>query len=101
MMDTLFDYAKARTSDPETSHQAAKSVRRIAETQAKIMSLFEDFGNLTDEEIASQAQFNGWFTSSSGLRTRRSELVEKGLLKDSGERRRLESGRRGICWSRA
>jgi hypothetical protein len=34
--------------------------------------------------------------SSSGIRTRRNELVRKGLLQDTGDRRKLKSGRHAI-----
>jgi hypothetical protein len=36
--------------------------------------------------------------STSGLRTRRAELVKMGLIKDSGKRARLRSGRYSIVW---
>jgi hypothetical protein len=37
--------------------------------------------------------------SPSGVRTRRNELVRRGLVVDTGERRRLASGRSAVIWA--
>jgi hypothetical protein len=39
--------------------------------------------------------------SESGIRSRRAELVDRGLVVDTGRRIRLESGRYAIVWGRA
>ncbi len=36
--------------------------------------------------------------SASGIRTRRNELVELGVIRDSGKREKLRSGRYGVVW---
>lgn len=98
----------ARTSDPETSHQAAGSIRldRLRTSQAAVLRMFTDAGiGLTDVRAAElyDALRRQWpdlypRQSPSGLRTRRDELVTAGLLEDSGERQRLPSGRMAIVW---
>ncbi len=91
----------ARTTDPQTSHDAARSVENITETQSAILTLLTF--PMTDEELTdafyNMQQVAGWKNASpSGIRTRRAELVARGLVKDSGERIKLSSGRSGIAW---
>jgi len=89
----LFE-AKARRTDPGTSHAAAKSVTRIRESQAKVLRVLQEHGPLTDAGIYSHL----CGLSPSGARTRRSELVARGKVVDTGERERLASGRNAILW---
>lgn len=89
----------ARKTDPTTSHQAAGSVQNITATQEHILKalvrpgtdldIVERYSNLKTSPRASE----------SGIRSRRAELVAIGLVKDSGERKRLPSGRNAIVWS--
>ena len=94
--------ARARTTDPATSHQAAASVASLHNTQRAVYQLLALDGPATDEELLYL-----WHDrmaapiSPSGLRTRRSELVDMGYVKDTGCRRRLESGRNAIVWGLA
>lgn len=108
MQHTLFDHLpdsepRARTSDPDTSHEAAASVRRVADTHAALLALFALYPAMTDEQMldhyTSLRTIMGWPRQSpSGLRTRRSELVQAGLIGDSGDRARTTSGRACIIW---
>lgn len=98
--------AHARRDDPETSHEAARSVRNIRESQMAIADLMRHVGRpISDTEIG--AIYGAWRAeggdampaqSPSGLRTRRSELVELGVVEDSGQRERLPSKRWAILW---
>lgn len=94
----------ARMTDPTTSFEAAASVENITETQSAILTLLT--WPKTDDELI-DAYYNmapsaGWKQASpSGIRSRRSELVTKGLIKDSGERRKSWSGRNSIVWVEA
>jgi hypothetical protein len=91
----------ARASDPETSHAAAASVRNKSLVQERIMSELIRRGPMTDEELACVwAGFEDrvLMCSPSGLRTRRSELVTRGEVTDSGARVKMESGRWAIKW---
>lgn len=92
---------RARRTDPATSHAAARSVDRehLTHTQRVITTLLALEGPKTDEELL--LLWNDRIAdriSASGLRTRRAELVDAGIVRDSGERRQLESGRMAICW---
>lgn len=98
--------AFARATDPLTSHQAAESVQNISATQSAILNLLQ-INSMTDEDLvyfykqqiaigADRRDFP--LASESGLRSRRADLVKMGLVKDSGERVRLVSGRNAIVW---
>lgn len=89
------DIARARGSDPITSHAAADSVDKIRESQAHILSIIKGHGPITDNEIFARLEMK---LSPSGARTRRDELVRRGLVADSGSKERLESGRFSILW---
>jgi hypothetical protein len=90
--------AVARATDPPTSRAAAESLtaERIRESQEAVLKVFRACGAMTDVELVER--YFGPKQSTSGLRTRRHELVERGLLRDSGKRRTLESNRQAIVW---
>ena len=92
--------AHARRTDPNTSHQAAASVTRIRESQGFILTLFIELGPMPDDRLIMHANTKalGRRMSVSGIRTRRSELVRMGLVRDTGKRYRLPSGRLSIIW---
>lgn len=89
----------ARRGDPETSHEAAASVTGLRESQAEVLGVIRRRGPMTDEEVLKVLIDRGerpW--TPSGARTRRSELVAAGVVRDSGRRKRLATGRRSILW---
>jgi hypothetical protein len=93
----------ARRTDPETSHAAAASVGDVRLTQAAVLRLFERFGPMTDEELVIVYEMYGDEyglppQSSSGLRTRRKELVDRGLIEYTGMKVELTTGRYGRLW---
>lgn len=96
-------YAHARTSDPDTSLAAALAVE-ASEVQQRVYALHRQHPEgLTDEELlhwyASAHLVPGRsLESKSSPRKRRSDLTNAGLLVDSGARRPLSSGRRGVVW---
>lgn len=94
--------ARARLTDPDTSRAAARSVNQITTKQNAVLVVLAEFGPLTDVDLIHHyAQTTYADTnpqSDSGLRTRRSELVERGLVNDSGHKAVLESGRSAILW---
>jgi len=91
--------AVARRTDPATSWAAARSLSEdtLRDSQREVLRIVRRFGPLTDDGIF------GWFAdgtiSPSGARTRRAELVAKGLVYDTGRRERLPSGRHSIVWA--
>lgn len=93
--------ARARRTDPETSHDAAFafSVSKLRASQYEIFRLLSLFGPAHDEEIERRAKLHGVKQKGSGIRTRRHELVELTLLRDSGARVTLADSRReSIVW---
>ena len=94
------DDAHARISDPETSLEAAESLRRekIRRSQMQVYEALLDCGPMCDTRLQEALAAEGIHMSPSGVRTRRSELVEKNMVEDSGKRTVLFSGRRSIIW---
>jgi hypothetical protein len=88
----------ARTTDPETSHEAAQSVTNITPLKAEILKRL--MTPMTDTELYTQIKFRSTLiVTESGVRSRRAELVQAGLVKDTGERQKLETGRNAIVWA--
>lgn len=93
--------ARARVSDPVTSHEAAESVDRITETQEYVLKALRR-PRVDVELVEAYNRFKrAPRASESGIRSRRAELVDRGLVVDTGRRVRLESGRFAIVWGRA
>jgi hypothetical protein len=92
---------RARTTDPGTSHAAAKSVVLITEKQQAVLRVFDVYGSMTDTELLERYRDQVGLPqqSDSGIRTRRHELTERGHLAAVGETT-LPSGRRAIIWDR-
>lgn len=99
--------ARARTTDPETSHAAAASVADIRLSQyavLKVLGLRPATG-YTDEELVTGYQHLMLkypkaypLQSASGIRTRRSELVSLGLVYWEGDKRVMSTGRLARVW---
>lgn len=96
----------ARTTDPETSHEAAKSVSKLKEMYDTMLIAFESLGPMNDDQLIKLWKVGvkelGWREASeSGIRSRRSELVAQGKIIDSGKRVKMRSGRLSIVWELA
>lgn len=96
--------ARARRTDPDTSKQAAKSLGDLRPSQKAVLTVFEDWRvPMTDEQLvgayrrAAEAE-RVPPQSVSGIRTRRRELTDAGLLVDTEERETTRSGRKAILW---
>jgi hypothetical protein len=91
----------ARTTDPITSHLAADSISNgeVSKTQKLIISLLVN-GPRADFEIVQMFQdLYPAIASDSGIRTRRAELVSKGVVVDTGFKVKMpHSNRLAIVW---
>lgn len=90
--------AKARLTDPSTSHLAAASVQNVTDTQKHILKALKR--GLTDNDllVAYRNLRKAPMASDSGIRSRRAELVALELVEDTGKRVKLPSGRHAIVW---
>jgi hypothetical protein len=83
-----------RRSDPHTSFQAGRTVLpRLRELQREVYNVLAKFPDgLTDLELEEKCGSHG-----STYRTRRAELVELGIVIDTGQTR-LQRGRNRKIW---
>ncbi len=99
---SLEDRAHARRTDPDTSHQAAASISvdDLRESQRRVWRVIHNWGPLTDTDLCRlyRETVPAPKQSDSGLRTRRRELVDAGLVFDSQRQQQLASGRWSIMW---
>lgn len=89
--------AFARKTDPQTSHEAADSVIEVTDTQYKIWSLLRK--PMTDEALISAFRARGWLGSDSGIRSRRKDLVDLGVVVAKSYAM-TRAGRKTIVWGR-
>jgi hypothetical protein len=93
------DRPRARRTDPETSHEAADRVANVKQCRLRIMVILnEEKEGLTHKELIEEFQMRGWNLSHSGVRGRCRELVDSGLVRDSGRCRLSQYNRRMIVW---
>lgn len=89
----------ARTTDPRTSHEAARSVKHLTATKIVILDLLSRA--VCDEELVERYNFRTHHgapkASPSGVRSRRKELVDAGLVEQYGLDW-TDSGRSTIVW---
>jgi hypothetical protein len=110
--------ARARTTDSDTSQEAAASIaaENIRRSQTAILAVLRQCGPMTDVDLVKVYESSATSTSDdrlwvigypegrvpqqsqSGIRTRRDELVKQDQVRNSGERRKLPSGRNAIVW---
>jgi hypothetical protein len=99
----------ARTHDPETSHLAARSVRNHTDVQQRVLDILrpEDFfarsKGMTDQEIvAAYKKRGGVIPTDQSIRSRRAELVRRGDVVWTGERKKMTgTGRLARLWKAA
>ena len=95
--------AKARKGDLDTSHEAARTVR-MGRNHAAVLEVLRDLGPVTDEKLVAEYEARRCdyrdvpVQSASGIRSRRAELADLGLVEARG-RARSASGRRAYLWA--
>lgn len=90
------DEAHARRTDPVESHQAARSVKNITAVQRAILNGLRT--PRTDEALYLYLKWVGVNVSPSGARSRRAELVTRGLVVRVGTSK-TAAGRSCAVWS--
>jgi len=93
----------AKATDPQTSHDAARSVKNLTETKKAILWILDCYGSMVDDKLVehyNKLVYQGIAprASQQGVRTRRHELVVAGQVQDTGSREKLASGRKAIVW---
>jgi hypothetical protein len=87
------EYGRSRGNDPATAKDAAHSVK-TAELELKVVeTLAKAPDGLTSHEVAERLD-----VQLVSISPRFRPLVEKNLIRDSGEKRKGESGRFSIVW---
>jgi predicted transcriptional regulator len=97
MSDSVTVNPRARTSDPETSHEAAASARELAvKHQALILECLKKHGPLGKDGIAARTRLDGVQTC-----RRLTELERAGLIQWTGECVLSTAGRKEREWRAA
>jgi hypothetical protein len=104
-IDDLAAQARARASDPWTSHAAARSITedQLRASQKAVLDAFRQNGAMHHEQLVGlydrQHHVFGWpMQSPSGLRTRTKELRDAGFIEDTGRTVLLPSRRHSKVW---
>jgi predicted HTH transcriptional regulator len=82
----------ARDTDPDTSQDAADSIS-IQYMEGLVMDAVAKFGAATSQEVAAVLSL-----SRDSVSPRIAALCRKGLMRDSGARRKGPSGRYSTLW---
>ncbi len=92
-------HTRARADGRETSHEAARFVSpTLTAKQWQVYGAFTAFGPAIHQRIVKVVRERGHKQSSSGIRTRTSELVEIGLVRDTGRKAKTEAGFNAVVW---
>lgn len=107
MTPSLFSWSaknRSRKSDPDTSREAAKAVTdkggTLKPSQIDVLHILKQYRTATQKTLENTEDLQRNY-SPSRIRSAVSELVRMGIVVDSGQRERLESGRKAIVWRMA
>ncbi len=91
---------RARTTDPQTSHEAAASMADAAGRQrAMVLLVLRDHGPQTADAVDAILEGEGWKRTTAGRRL--PELMEIGQVERTDEKRLTRSKRRAHVWTLA
>lgn len=99
--------ARARATDPWTSHAAAQSLLEddLRESQRAVLYVLTRYAKKGIHDVGlidlyEQVRDRDGLPmqSESGIRSRRAELVERGAVQRTGKTVVLESGRKALVW---
>ena len=93
--------ARARHTDPFTSHLAASTIMDATTLQIRIVQCFDASTGMTDEELIatySRMWGNSFPATESSIRSRRAELRDRGAVVDTGRTRPNSNGNKSIIW---
>ena len=99
--DSNEELRMTRSLDHATSLAAAETVQpELSKLQAKVLAVFRTVGDgLTDSELTDWfARYGGDSLAPSTARRRRTDLVTRGQLRDSGTTRKNAYGNAEIVW---
>lgn len=92
-MQLVMDFTAPYQAHSRTSREAASSIQgKSARLRNQVLDELRR-NPATDEELANALTLSG-----NTCRPRRVELVDLGLVEDSGERRKTASGRNAVVW---
>ncbi len=92
-------HTRARADGRETSLRAAEAVTpTLSATQWQVYFTFLAIGPAIHQKLIAAVRERGHTQSSSGIRTRTAELVEIGLVRDTGRTAKTEAGFDSVVW---
>lgn len=93
--------AQARTTDPETSAEAARKLQDLQHERQRILTALAEHGDMTDSELEAYACAHRWphAGTSHYYRRRRSDLKSMGLVEATGIRRTNTRGNSETVWT--
>ena len=99
---SLFDPPAARSTDPDTSHEAAENVtdRARRAVHRAVLEALVEHGPTTDHDLARYVSGKlGHPIGQTSVGVRRGELRNAGLVADSGHKGRTPTGAKAIRWA--
>lgn len=97
-MDTIYPDSPGHRGVDTSVAAAADLAPKLGPLQRMVLAAIRDAGwlGLTADELCDRLKLERWT-----VQPRTSELRRKGLIRDSGQRRRNASGKQAIVWAAA